>query len=399
MAVSSRSKTPAIAQDGKLLKKSGKIEPMLISVLEDNPWQPRTKIDPHALEDLKKSIEDFGFIGYIPVRRGDRKDPSSPLEIVYGHRRVMAARMLGHQTVPVMLCEVSDEGMMRLAYVENATHKKMTYWEEALHFQDMQEQLGLSVRQLAEMLGTSRNYIFNRLSLLKLPEGSPMRQAAERGDIAMSNAQVFISLAKALTNEELATLLTDVRAGTLTLNDLLGLQNALDRALAADVELDDEGRRVQTATLLDQARAKELRPRKIMPEVGRPTRAEREMAAAQERRDATEPTGPGTIASAAAAKTLESAVAHPPISGSGSTRAASTTAANSTQSDTDAATSTVGASRDGGYYAREMIEQLEGVLTHLRQRAEKSDLALLPPEERARFDRLRSELITVLNRV
>jgi ParB/RepB/Spo0J family partition protein len=386
MAGTARLDKAASQQDGKLLRKSGKIEPTLISALQDNPWQPRTKIDPHSLEDLKKSIEDFGFIGYIPVRQADRKDPASPLEIVYGHRRVMAARMLGHQTVPVMLCEVSDEGMMRLAYVENATHKKMTYWEEAIHFQDMQEQLGLSVRQLAEMLGTSRNYVFNRLSLLKLPEGSPMRLAAERNDIAMSNAQVFVTLAKALTDDELETLLTDVRAGTLTLNDLLGLQNALDRVLGSDADLDDEGRRVNTATLVDQARAKQLRARLVAPDIGPPGLLAREGAPDTPGADSGRPETAAPDQPAPRPRTMARSGNNAPGDGAA-------------QPESAAAETGPVTPRDGGFYAREMIEQLQGVLIHLRPRAEKSDLGLLTPEDRARFAQLRADLIAVLNSV
>lgn len=245
-------------QERQFFQKSGKIEPAMISTLQANPWQPRLVIDPSELQALKQSISDFGFIGYVPVRRADESDPLSPLQIVYGHRRVRAAELLGLKTVPVMLCKVSDEAMMRLAYVENATQKKMTYWEEALHFSEMKDTLGLTIRKLADMLGVSRGYVHNRLSLLTLPEDSPLRQAAQDNDIAMSNALAFVNLSKVLEKEQLDQLLEDVRRGHLVIDDLVALQKALDADVPADAEMTDDGARIRTATLIEQTRNKEL---------------------------------------------------------------------------------------------------------------------------------------------
>lgn len=244
---------------GQLLQKSNKIEPALISTLQENPWQPRLHIDPDELENLKKSIRDFGFIGYVPVRRADESDPYSPLQIIYGHRRVKAAELVGHSTVPVMICRLDDEGMMRLGYVENSTQKRMTYWEEALHFHEMKTSLNLTVRSLADMLGVSRGYVFNRMGLLSLPEDSPLRAAAQHNDISMSNAIVFMNLAKALEPTQLEALIADVRESRITHEDIAALQKALDASIPKDAEVSEEGSRVITATLVDQARQKLLR--------------------------------------------------------------------------------------------------------------------------------------------
>ncbi|MFM9106996.1 MAG: ParB/RepB/Spo0J family partition protein [Chloroflexota bacterium] len=357
-----------------LLRKSGRIEPMLIDALQENPWQPRLSIAPHELEDLKKSIVDFGFMGYVPVRRSDPDDPSSPLEIVYGHRRVLAARMLGMQTVPAMLCDLDDAAMMRLGFVENSTQKKMTYWEEALHFQEMREQLGLSVRKLAEMLGLSRNYVHSRLTLLGLPPGSPMRVAAERNDITMANALAFANLSRTLDAHHLETLLNDLRKGTISLDDL----QALDRSLARFYEIsggdpDDDGaapapapeRTRSATTLVEQARRGELR-------------AAREAAAIEERRvrrDAAAATEAAAVTTSAAP-----AAADTPASPGASRRSAATPAP----------------ARDGLTYARETLEQLRGVLVHLRPRVAKADFGRLEPSERAELQAMRAELARLL---
>jgi ParB/RepB/Spo0J family partition protein len=358
-----------------LLQKSGKIEPMLIDALQENPWQPRLSIAPNELEDLKKSIVDFGFIGYVPVRRADPDDPSSPLEIVFGHRRVLAARMLGMQTVPVMLCELDDAAMMRLAFVENSTQKKMTYWEEALHFREMRDQLGLSVRKLAELLGLSRNYVHGRLTLLNLPQGSPLRVAAERNDIAMANALVFANLARTLDEAHLETLLNDLRKGEISLDDL----QALERSLAKFQEIGDgdpddpgaaatsggaqpENRKQTQADLVEQTRRGELR-------------AAREAAALEKRRARQDAAVAGAESTA------------PP---------ARSTMQDASEESAARAGHSAFAAKDGLSYAREALDQLRGVLIHLRPRAGKADFSRLDPAERAELQAMRAELSELL---
>ncbi len=388
-------------QDGRaapLLRKSNKIEPMLIDSLRESPWQPRLSIAPNELEDLKKSIRDFGFVGYIPVRKSDPTDPASPLEIVYGHRRVMAARLLGMETIPVMLCQLDDAAMMRLAFVENSTQKKMTYWEEARHFKEMQERLGLSVRKLAEMLGLSRNYVHSRLQLLALPEGSPLRIAAERNDIVMANALAFTNLSRSLDPDQLELLLDDVRKGELNVLDLQGLERALAKAQEIPLgELNDDGAIVRTSSIDDQeaikaelveaARRKELhayQPVFAAPEIDlAPSRIAREAAALETRKLGQQVTSDHPHEAAA--------VAVDPVPGGDQP------AAVDAPTDPAAAASRRGLTRkDGLAYALEAVEQLRGVLLHLRPRVEKADFDRLDPATRQELRAMRDDLSRLL---
>ena len=403
---SSSSNIPETAQS--LLRKSGKIEPMLIDALNENPWQPRLSIAPNELEDLKKSIQDFGFIGYIPVRRGDPDDPTSPLEIVYGHRRVLAARLLGMDTVPIMLCQLDDSAMMRLAFVENSTQKKMTYWEEALHFKEMRDQLGLTVRKLAEMLGLSRNYVHSRLTLLNLPSGSPLRIAAERNDIAMANALVFTNLAKSLDDAQLDRLLADLRKGEISLDDLQALDRALVKAHELDAEaLDDDGNAVRTVSIEDQRRIQEdlveaARLKKLRPapaSAATVTRVDREVAMLEKRKATVEASASSSPASA----TVDAKAAG--VAPATGTRPRNTTSTEPEDgpSDTEVpvgdeprSTTRTIAQKDSLDNAREALEQLRGVIVHLRPRAEKADFSRLEPGERAELKSIRDEVLRML---
>ncbi|MGI9254693.1 MAG: ParB/RepB/Spo0J family partition protein [Thermomicrobiales bacterium] len=407
---------PTSSKPAPMLRKSNKIEPMLIDSLRESPWQPRVSISPNDLEDLKKSIRDFGFVGYIPVRRSSPADPTSPLEIVFGHRRVMAARLLGMETVPAMICQLDDAAMMRLAFVENSTQKKMTYWEEARHLKEMQDRLGLTIRKLADMLGLSRNYVHSRLQLLNLPEGSPLRIAAERNDIVMANALAFTNLSRSLDPEHLDQLLEDVRKGELNVLDLQGLERALAKASELSiVDLDEQGNVVHTATIEDQtqikaelvdaARRKELhayQPVRATPGVTT-SRIVREAAALERRKQAQDENA------AAAATVTETASNRPQGPAADAIGADLTGDPAATRADARQETAqesplerTIRTShssfsrKDGLAFAMETVEQLRGIMVHLRPRVEKADFAQLDPATREELRAMRDEFAAML---
>lgn len=411
--------TPEQASRPKLaaahfFEKSGKIEPALISTLQQNPWQPRLSIDPTDLEALKQSIRDFGFIGYIPVRRADERDPMSPLQIVYGHRRVRAAEMTGMKSVPVMLCKVSDEAMMRLAFVENATQKKMTYWEEALHFAEMQTTLSLSLRKLADMLGLSKGYVHNRLALLALSIDDPVRRAAEANEIAMSNALAFMNLSKVLEADQMESLLDDVRHGRLTLDDLSALQKALQAAMPDNAEVTDDGQRVKVASLIDQARQKELvQPRLKVPTGGDSTvkpmdrHQEATWLDAAKRAEQAEREWNAIAGDLPSGPALERAGAMPlsQMIATTNTASAPVTVARATiEPPTEVERGPIKyassnfTTKTGHDWARMAIDQLEGFYPNLLKSVERADFTLLTQQERHRlvsiiatYDTLRKE--------
>lgn len=86
----------------------------LCDVLRRNPQH----LTPVTMQRLKESIKRDGFVAPILVRpiKGDR------FEVVSGNHRFMAARELGHATVPAVIKEMSDDQMQRLALNLNLIH-------------------------------------------------------------------------------------------------------------------------------------------------------------------------------------------------------------------------------------------------------------------------------------
>lgn len=89
-----------------------KIEYVPIDSIE--PYAKNAKLHPaEQIEQIKKSIQDYGFRDPVGVWRG---------QIVEGHGRILAAKELGMTEVPVIrLDDMTDEQRREYALVHNQT--------------------------------------------------------------------------------------------------------------------------------------------------------------------------------------------------------------------------------------------------------------------------------------
>lgn len=196
---------------------------MPLAHLVANPFQPRMEINEAELFPLIESIRRYGFLGHIEARH-DPRDHLRPLQIVFGHRRVEAAKRAGLSTIPVAIVERSDEQMRQITFVENFARQGLTYWEEAVFLATMKEEMRLSVREIADALGVNRNFVQERLSILKLPVG-PLRESAQREEIPLS-AALYLTQIPAATQ---ADVFEQVRRGELNVSDLRQLRQGYSR--------------------------------------------------------------------------------------------------------------------------------------------------------------------------
>jgi len=77
------------------------IEHVPIGDLRPHPFNPR-RISDAEMESLTRSIREFGLVDPIIARREDRT-------VIGGHQRLLAARRLGLDTVPVVFVDLSPE--------------------------------------------------------------------------------------------------------------------------------------------------------------------------------------------------------------------------------------------------------------------------------------------------
>ncbi|KQW76791.1 plasmid partitioning protein RepB [Ensifer sp. Root127] len=115
------------------------------SLVDPSPYPDRLPDDDGAtFEAFKRSIETEGQ--KVPVQV--RKHPSSPdrFQIVYGHRRWLAARQLGRPLLALEV-EISDLDLFLAQGIENANRQDLTWIERAL-FASRMDQAGIKPRYI-----------------------------------------------------------------------------------------------------------------------------------------------------------------------------------------------------------------------------------------------------------
>ena len=162
-----------------------------LNQIHPNKDQPRRAFDEAELDELADSIRQNGILQPLLVRKREKG-----YEIVAGERRYQAARRAGLSEVPVIIREISDEDVFKLALIENLQRSDLTPLEEARGYQQLIKDKGLTQEELAQALSKSRSTITNTLRLLDLP--AEVQEMVESGKLTAGHARAILSV----TSEE-----------------------------------------------------------------------------------------------------------------------------------------------------------------------------------------------------
>lgn len=132
--------------------------------VEPNPDQPRQNFDEEELQALADSIEIHGIIQPLTVR----EMTSGYYQIIAGERRWRAARIAGLSEIPAVILEADDKKVMELALIENLQRQDLNPVEEAMGYQSLMQEYGLTQEDAAKRVGKSRPAVANALRLLSL---------------------------------------------------------------------------------------------------------------------------------------------------------------------------------------------------------------------------------------
>lgn len=159
-----------------------------VEFLSRGKYQPRRDMHPEALEDLANSIRAQGVMQPIVVR---------PLgidsyEIIAGERRWRAAQLVGLETIPALIKDVTDESAMAMALIENIQREDLNAMEEAQALIRLQQEFGLTQQQISQAVGKSRSTVANFMRLTAL--SSEVQKLLEHGDLEMGHAKVLLGL-------------------------------------------------------------------------------------------------------------------------------------------------------------------------------------------------------------
>lgn len=140
-----------------------------IASVRESPLNPRKTFDEKKLAELTESIRNKGVLQPVLVRTA-HDGIQDGYELVYGHRRLRAAKAAGLELIPAMVRDMDDKEVLEAQVVENCQREDVHPLEEADGFRALHEQHGYSVEEIAAKLGKSSGFVYARIKLCALGE-------------------------------------------------------------------------------------------------------------------------------------------------------------------------------------------------------------------------------------
>lgn len=157
--------------------------------LTESANNPRCRFDEAALNELAGSIRTQGILAPLVVR-----PVGQHFEIVAGSRRFRAAQIVGLETAPVRIVELSDAEALEASIVENLQRRDVHPLDEAQGFAALMrlEEPKYSIEQVSAKCGKSPAYVAARLRLTEL--AAEVVEAFAKDEIGVGHALLLAKL-------------------------------------------------------------------------------------------------------------------------------------------------------------------------------------------------------------
>jgi ParB family chromosome partitioning protein len=165
---------------------------MAVTELQAGKYQPRSRMDEGALNELAASIKEQGLLQPILIRAIGQKNGKDIYEIIAGERRFRAAKIAGLTEVPVLVKNVDDQTTAAMALIENMQREDLNPLEEAQGIHRLITDFNFTHEQAAVAVGRSRSAVSNLLRLLNLAK--PVQTMLMAGDIDMGHARALLAV-------------------------------------------------------------------------------------------------------------------------------------------------------------------------------------------------------------
>ena len=153
--------TPIIEDE----EKAETISTLKINEIEPNKAQARKKFDEESIEELSKSIKEYGVIQPIVVTKKENF-----YEIIAGERRWRAAKKAGLVEIPVIVMEDNEQRNKEISLIENIQREDLNPIEKARGIKELMTDYNLTQQMVADKLGKSRSSIANTVRILNLDD-------------------------------------------------------------------------------------------------------------------------------------------------------------------------------------------------------------------------------------
>lgn len=141
----------------------------------------RIYIDPEEIRELAESIRSQDLLQPILVRPINGR-----FEVVAGHRRLLAHRLIGKVKIKSLVRAMTDEEVEVIRAIENDQRVDLNPIEKGRGYKRLAEKFGLTREQIAQKMGRSRETIIRFIKLLEIPEEFQKELAKGRLSIAVA---------------------------------------------------------------------------------------------------------------------------------------------------------------------------------------------------------------------
>ncbi len=181
---------PRVARENAAVREltGGQLRTVPLDQIDLNPHNPRQSMDPDELAELAETIRTYGLLEAPGVRL--KRDGSERYEVVYGNRRIAAARdILGWREARVMIQELDDDRAYLLATIENIQRVNLAPGEEM-------DMLGVLLNMLksqdevARHLGKHPSWVSKRV---RLRESVRATKAVRDREVSVEQAYTVLS--------------------------------------------------------------------------------------------------------------------------------------------------------------------------------------------------------------
>lgn len=131
--------------------------------IEPNTTQARKNFKEESIEELAKSIKNYGVLQPIIV-----ENKGKYYRIIAGERRWRAAKKAGLEYIPCLIRDEDEQKNKEISLIENIQRENLNPIEKALGYKELIDNYNLKQQDLADKLGISRPYVANTLRILNL---------------------------------------------------------------------------------------------------------------------------------------------------------------------------------------------------------------------------------------
>lgn len=158
-----------------------------INLVQPNVAQPRKTFDDEKINELADSINKYGILQPIIVRK-----ENSLYKIIAGERRWRAAKIAGLTVVPIRIKEYDERTAKEVALIENVQREDLNAVEEALAYQSLINEYGLTQEEVAKRVSKNRSTIANAMRILKLD--SEILEMIKIGKLTEGHGRALLSI-------------------------------------------------------------------------------------------------------------------------------------------------------------------------------------------------------------